>query len=50
MIFHDFKKGLAQQQCIKSLRSTFGNEPQSEKTVHTIVYNWFAEFLRVRQC
>ena len=40
MIFYDFKKGLTQQQCIESLRATFGNKAPSEKTV----YNWFAVF------
>lgn len=44
MIFYDFKKGLTPQQCVESLRSTFGNEAPSEKTV----YNWFAEFRRGR--
>lgn len=44
MIFYDFKKGLTPQQCVESLRSAFGNEAPSEKTV----YNWFAEFRRGR--
>ena len=44
MIFYDFSKGLTQQRCIESLRSTFGNEAPSER----IVYNWFAEFRRGR--
>ena len=38
--FYDFKKGLTQQQCIESLRATFGNEAPSERTV----YSWFTEF------
>lgn len=44
MIFYDFSKGLTQRQCLDSLRLTFGNESQSEKTV----YNRFAEFCRGR--
>ena len=40
--FYNFSKGLTQQQCLESLRSTFGNQSPSENTV----YNWFAEFRR----
>lgn len=44
MTFNDFCKDLIQQQCLESIRSTFGNEAPSGKTV---CYG-FAEFRRGR--
>ena len=39
IIFHIFRCGLTQQQCIDELTSTFGNETPSR----TSVYRWYDE-------
>lgn len=44
MIFYDFKVGLSQQQCFDRLRSAFGNEAPTLRSV----YNWYNEFKRGR--
>jgi len=44
MIFYDFKVGLSQKECIEQLRSTFGNDSPSQRTV----YQWLSEFKRGR--
>lgn len=45
MIFYDFRKGLSQKECFKSLSSTFGDEAPSLASV----YNWYNEFKRGRR-
>ena len=42
IIFNDFRRGLAQQQCIDELNSIFGDEPP----LRTSVYRWYGEFNR----
>ena len=44
IIFNNFWRGLAQQQCIDELNSIFGDEALSR----TSVYRWYGEFNRGR--
>lgn len=44
IIFHNFRRGLSQQQCISELNSLYGDEAPSQDTV----YRWFREFSRGR--
>ena len=40
IIFHKFRRGLSQQECIDELKSLFGDKAPSSSTVK----NWFNEF------
>ena len=42
IIFHNFRRGLTQQQCIDELYSIFGDEAPST----TSVYRWYGDFNR----
>lgn len=44
IIFHNFRRGLSQEECLSELKSLYSSEAPSKTTI----YRWYSEFRRGR--